>query len=207
MPVVDAKAVGVSTKVLVRFTEHVGGQVVVVVVTLPRERGVRGAAVVAFCDGDGVYRGWVQDPLTDGYCVAGPCPGSSEAGTHGLAYGLPEVCGAGNICINYIDQMSGVGSGTCLAGCDNCDRAGYACHFMNFNAGEAEGEVIAVRGCLPACAANADCGEGSRCNAGVCEFECDAAAGPNGEPSAAALCAQSGGTCTAGDGGLEYCVY
>jgi hypothetical protein len=44
------------------------------------------------CNGDGVYRGWVQDPLTDGYCVAMAFGNTSTGQWH---YNQGASCDAG----------------------------------------------------------------------------------------------------------------
>ena len=166
----------------------------------------------AMCDGgdlDGVCISEMDNPdLPGGMCVAVECPSDVDA-PDGFLYNT-EVCGTG-VCQNILTDDGG-SFGLCLPGCGGgatC-RTGFGCSLANILALDDTGTAFeAVLLCQAACSANADCGDGSRCNAaGGCEIECDGTPGANGEPSLAELCVATGGTCTVDPNDtLEYCAY
>lgn len=162
-------------------------------------------------DLDGVCLTEADNGFTGGYCAAFSCPGLPDVSA-GFDY-PSAACGDDGVCRVLVDQPGTPQEsrfGVCLAGCDGCNRDGYACQLTNI-VRNADMELEAVQVCLEACTSNADCSDdGSvRCNtdSGSCEIECDGTPGPNGEPSLAEICAEVGGTCTNDEAaGKEYCV-
>lgn len=147
-----------------------------------------------------------------GQCLAGNCPSSDQA-PDGYFYNT-DVCGAGGVCENIIDDM-GNAFGVCFGGCGTGCRAGYGCQVANITQEDDAGTMFAVvRTCDKACTANADCASDDtfRCDttAGSCQFQCDATPDPMNpnDPTLADLCTATGGTCVMDAAlGKEYCQY